>query len=163
MKPASTLLVAIILSAITAFAITKLTPTPTSITPQQETAYERVMRTGTLRCGFEYWDGALMRDEKTGTIMGPMADIMEAWGKAVGLKIEWTAQVGWGEVSAALKTNKADADCAGMWASAQKSKEITFSQPVAYQSLEAFVRKDDHRFDDNINLLNDPAVKIVVI
>jgi ABC-type amino acid transport substrate-binding protein len=162
MKPKTTLLLAVILSAITAFALTKLTPAPSTTAPQPETAYERVIRTGTLRCGYEYWDGVIMRDEKASKIIGSMTEIMEAWGKATGLKIEWTAQVGWGEVAAALKTNKVDAHC-GIWASAKKSKEIAFSHPVAYQSLEAFVRKDDHKFDSDLNTLNDPAVKIVII
>src|ERR1700689_4446895 len=89
-------------------------PAPTSST----TSYMRVMRTQTLRCGYEYWDGATMKDEKTGQVVGPWVDMMNAIGEAAGLKIEWTSQVGWSDVAAAIKSGKIDAMCAGMWTSA---------------------------------------------
>lgn len=129
----------------------------------QETSYERVVRTGILHCGYEYWDGGTMKDEKTGKVYGPWVDILEAIGKATGLKIEWTSQVGWSDVGAALKSNKIDAMCAGMWTSAAKSKEINFSVPLAYQAIEAFVRNDDHRFDNMLDRINENETKIAVI
>jgi ABC-type amino acid transport substrate-binding protein len=128
-----------------------------------ETSYERVIRTGTLRCGYEYWDGGLMRDDTTGQLSGPWVEIMDSMGKALALKIEWTSQVGYSDVGAALKANKIDAFCNGIWTSAAKAKEISFSTPLAYNALEAFVRGDDHRFDDNLALLDDPGVKLAVI
>lgn len=162
MKQSSTLVIAVILSAIVAFAISKFTAAP-SRTKISETSYERVVRTQTLRCGYQYWDGAVMRDNQTNQIYGPWVDIMNAIGKAANLEIEWTEQVGWDSVSAALKSNKIDAMCAGMWASAARAKEMSFSKPLTYQAIEAFVRSDDHRFDSDMQKLNDPSVNIVVI
>ncbi len=129
----------------------------------RETSFERVMRTGILRCGYEYWDGAIMKDEKNGQIFGPMADMTFAVASAVGLKVEWTSQVGWEDVPAAILSGKIDADCAGMWTSAMKARQIAFSTPFAYQALEAFVRDDDHRFDGKLDSINDPGVKVAVI
>lgn len=128
-----------------------------------ESAYDRVMRTGVLRCGYQYWDSAVMRDEKNGRLYGAWVDIMNAVGEATGLNIEWVAQVGWDEVGAALKTHKIDAMCAGMWTSAAKSKEIAFTTPMAYQAIEAFVRADDHRFDGGEGRLNSASAKISII
>jgi ABC-type amino acid transport substrate-binding protein len=161
------LLLVVFLSVVTAFAATQYTLMKTTATPEQqaakETSFERVIRTGVLRCGYEYWDGAIMRDEKNGQIFGPWADIMFAVAAATGLKVEWTSQVGWGDVGAALKSGKIDAMCAGMWTIATKARQISFSTPLAYQALEAFVRDDDHRFDGQLDKLNDENVKLAVI
>lgn len=163
MQQRNTIILCVILSAIAAFATVKLTNHPSAQTSHQETAYERVTRTQTLRCGYQYWDGAVMRDSQTNQIYGPWVDIMNAIGKTTGLEIEWAEQVGWDSVGAALKSHKIDAMCAGIWTSAAKAKEMSFSKPLAYQAIEAFVRSNDHRFDSDIQKLNDPSVKIVVI
>ncbi len=159
----SQILLVIVLACVSSFIAARYTA-PNGATPQaRETAYERVIRTQTLRCGYQYWDSAVMRDEKAGTLYGTWVDIMNAVGDATALKIEWTAQIGWDEVGAALKANKIDAMCAGMWTSALKAKEIAYSTPFAYQSIEAIGRADDHRFDTSPASLNDPAVTISVI
>jgi len=126
-------------------------------------SYDHVVRTGVLRCGYQYWDNAVMRDDKTGQVHGAWVDMMEAIGLATGLKIEWPMQVSWSDVGAALKTHKIDAMCAGMWTSAAKAKEINFTSPLAYQAIEAFVRADDHHFDGGLKSLNDEKIKIAVI
>jgi len=162
----SQLLVTLLVSAITAFVIfTTLQPKHGDPLPviQKETAYQHVVASGILRCGYQYWDGAVMRDNTSGQIHGPWVDIMNAIGAATGLKVEWTAQVGWDEVGAALKAGKIDAMCAGMWTSAIKAKEIAYSTPLAYQALEAFGRADDHRFDAGLETINSDNVTIAVI
>ncbi len=158
------ILLVVFFSLLTAFATTRyMSPTNVGQIAAKESVYERVLRTGTLRCGYQYSDAAVMRDEKTGEIYGPWVDLMKAIGEATGLKVEWVAQVGWDDVGAALKSQKIDAMCAGMWTSAVKSKEISFTNPLAYQAVEAFVRGDDHRFDANLQTANDPHIKIAVI
>lgn len=161
----SQLVLTIILSAAVSFAV-GMYAAPRGGAPAQpvkETAYERVIRTNTLRCGYVYWDGGVMHDEKTGKVFGPWVDVTEALGRAAELKIEWTSEIAWSDVGAALKSGKIDALCAGMWTSAAKAKEIAFSTPLAYQALEAFVRTDEHRFDGDIGKINDSGVKTVVI
>jgi ABC-type amino acid transport substrate-binding protein len=162
----SHLLLVVVLSAAMGYAAAQYAVTHNGATPAKsvkETSYDRVLRTQTLRCGYEYWDGGIMKDEKTGAVYGPWVDIMNAIGAATGLKIEWASQVGWSDVGAALKSGKIDAMCAGMWTSAAKAKEISFSTPLSYQALEAFARADDHRFDGGLDSLNDSGVKLGVI
>jgi ABC-type amino acid transport substrate-binding protein len=155
------IILVIVLSFVTAFATVKLSGNG-GLT-RHETSYERVIRTGTLRCGYEYWDTGLMRDDKTGKLYGTWPDLLEAIGQANGIKIEWAEHVGWDEGSAALKSNKVDAICSGIWTSAMKAKETSFTTPIAYQGVEVFVRADDHRFDGNAAKLNDPAFTLAVI
>jgi polar amino acid transport system substrate-binding protein len=162
MKSGSVIIASVILSVLAAIAISPFL-SKSDPSAHRETSYERVIRTQTLRCGYEYWEGALMKDPATGQISGPWVQIMDAIGHVSGLKIEWAEQVGWGDVGAALKAGKIDAMCAGMWTSADKAKEINFTNPVSYQGIEAMVRADDHRFDGGLDTLNDPNVKIAVI
>ncbi len=156
-------LLTIVTTWTTSFLLTPPQKQISSAADKSSSAYDRVLHSGTLRCGYQYWDGAIMRDEKTNRMHGPWVELTEALGKATGLKIEWTAQVSWDDVGAALKSSKIDAMCAGMWTSAAKAKEINFSTPLAYQAMEAFVRVDDHRFDSNLGALDDPLIKLAVI
>jgi ABC-type amino acid transport substrate-binding protein len=40
---------------------------------------------------------------------------------------------------------------------------LFFSIPLAYQSIEAFVPSDEHRFDNNIDRINNEDVSVMVI
>ena len=153
----------VIVSFLTAYAAERYFQPSGMASGARETAFDRVVRSGTLHCGYEYWDGAVMRDTQTGEVYGPWVDLTNKLGKALGLRIDWTYQVGWGDVGVALKSGKIDAMCAGMWTSASKAKEIAFTTPLAFQALEAFVRTDEHRFDGGLESLNDPQVNMSVI
>src|SRR5258708_4981452 len=97
MKPAS-LIFTVLVSTAVAWATVALTAKQSSNASSHETAYDRVVRTNTLRCGYQYWAGAVEKDDKTCKIFGPWVDMMDAIGTATNLKIEWAEQVGWDEV-----------------------------------------------------------------
>jgi len=161
MKPLNVVVTAILVSVAVTFAVMRLSPH--SALPHKETSFERVLRTGTIRCGYEYWDSGIMQDPASGKLHGTWVDILEEIGKVAALKIEWAEHVGWGDVGAALKSGKIDAMCAGMWQSTEKAKEMAFSLPLAYQSIEAFARADETRFDKDLSRINSEDVNIVVI
>lgn len=159
----SHILLVVVLALVAGFGGAKLAGSAGgSQASKTETSYERVVRTQTLRCGYAIWEGVVMKNDK-GEVYGPWIDITNDLGRAVGLKIEWVSEVGWGEIGAALKSNKIDAMCAGMWSSAMKAKEMALSAPVAYQGVGIFVRGDDHRFDADASLLNSASTKLAVI
>lgn len=62
----------------------------------------------------------------------------------------------------ALENQKFDAHCAGMWASPKRGTTIAFSDPFFYTSIELVVRVDDTRFDDNVQRINSPDVRVSV-
>jgi len=85
MKPIH-LLVVILISAvttlITALYLGPVEPRQGSFhAPIRESAYARVMRTGTLRCGYVLYPKTIERDLNTGKMSGPMYAIMEEMGK----------------------------------------------------------------------------------
>ena len=153
----------IVISAVVAFAVSKYVVGPTEAVSHKETAYERVIRTGTLKCGYEFWDGGFMQDPKTNELHGPWKDFLEEFGRIAKIKIEWSDHVGWGQFPADLKSGKMDAMCAGVWQDAVRAKEIALSVPMVYTGLEAFTPNDEHRFDGNLKSVNSPDVNIMVI
>lgn len=62
-----------------------------------ETGHARVIKTGTLRCGFTFWDGGVMRDEKTNELKGFIVDLTNELAKVGDVKIEWVGPIDWGQ------------------------------------------------------------------
>ncbi|MFZ2620647.1 MAG: transporter substrate-binding domain-containing protein [Alphaproteobacteria bacterium] len=126
----------------------------------QETAYERVMRTGVLRCGYMSWPPYTVVNPNTGEPEGAMRELVDDAGKRLGLKVEWVEQIGFGEVVTALNAGRFDATCTPVWINAERGKHISFLTPLFYNGVYAYVRQDDMRFDADISLANQPSVHI---
>jgi len=148
----------IALSAVTAFAVGKYTATPPSTTAKQETAFERVMRTGTLRCGYYVFAPATIRDPNTGKLSGLSVDIMEKIAQRAGLKVEWTEEVTFSNWVLPLQGNRFDAACTPMWPEIPLAKAVLFTEPLFYAGLYPLVRADDTRFENDQTRLNAPDV-----
>jgi ABC-type amino acid transport substrate-binding protein len=129
----------------------------------KESTYDRVMRTQTIRCGYLLWNPVLIKDPNTGQLSGIFYDYLEGLGKALHLKIEWTEEMGWGDFPAALRSGRIDAMCAGGWANSTRARVIDFVRPIFYQTMYAYARVDDKRFDNNLGAINDPSVTIITV
>lgn len=127
-----------------------------------ETAYERVMRTNTLRCAYAIYPPFMSKDPNTGKLSGIGPDMMAAFEKTSGLKVEWALEIDWGNIGVTLQSGKADAFCAGMFLTPKRGHVIAGSTPIFFSTMEAFVRPDDKRFDNNIDRINQPDVRISV-
>lgn len=132
-------------------------------TPIHESAYARVMRTGTLRCGYADWAPLIIKDPNSGAISGIAHDYLEALGSALNLKIDWSEEIGWGDFPAALESGRIDAFCAGAWPNSSRARQIDFTQPILYQPIYAYGRADDMRFDNNLDAINNTDTIIATI
>ncbi len=146
-------------AAPTAAIISKSVQPPSMAVPK-ETAYERVIRTNTLRCGYGFWEPGLSRDPATGKIRGIFYEYLEAIGRHTGLKIEWTEEVGWGDFPTALNEGRIDAMCFGAWPKATTAREVLFTESTYYLPINAYVRAGDMRFDHAIDKVDAPSIKI---
>ncbi len=126
----------------------------------RETAYARVVRTQTLRCGYIPFVPNLVKDLNTGAISGLDHDITEALGKKLGLKIVWEKESGWGTMVSDLQTRKFDALCNADWVSPNVAKEALYTRPYYYQPLFVVAQATDKRFDDSLEALNDAKIRI---
>jgi ABC-type amino acid transport substrate-binding protein len=157
----SSLLLVIALSAVTAFGVTKYAAAPTGSATEakKETAFERVLRTGTLRCGYYVFPPVVMRDPNTGKMSGFSVDMMEKVAERSGLKVEWAEEVTFGNWVPALQTKRFDAVCTPMWPEITLAKAVAFTEPMFYAGLSPVVRTNDDRFKGNdLERINQPDV-----
>jgi ABC-type amino acid transport substrate-binding protein len=121
------------------------------------------MRTGVMRCGYNIWPPAVQVDANTGAVGGIIPDMVEYAAKAMNLKVEWVQQASWGTFTQDLKNGRFDAMCAGAWETKEAAPYVTYTRAVFYNPVYPYVRADDHRFDGDLRILNDPQYKIATI
>ncbi len=143
--------------------VTAVASSPQAASASSEPAYERVMRTGTLRCGYLLWPPLLTKDPNSGQFKGPWYDIVTEMGKRLGLKIEWTEEVGTATMFEGFRTGRYDALCAPLTSTPERARSADFTIPFAYIPYTLYVRKDDKRFDGNFAAADDPSVRVVTI
>ena len=164
----SQVLFVVLLSIVSAFAVETYLSAKHQETAQQtqavkESAYARVMRTGTLRCAYTFWPRLFEKDLNTGAYTGIFYDLLEEMGRQTSLKIEWTEEVGTANVFEGLKSGRYDAVCLPFTPSPARARVTDFSVPVMFLPYVILVRPDDTRFDHDIGKLNDPSVRISVM
>jgi ABC-type amino acid transport substrate-binding protein len=130
-----------------------------AVAEAKETAYERVMRTGTLRCGYIVWSPAVIKDVNTGEMSGVIYDIMNEIGKRAGLKVEWNYEVNLATYLEDLNAGKYDVECAGGWPNPQRAKVADYSTPLFYLPSYIYAREGDVRFDNNLAAINSADIK----
>ena len=130
----------------------------------KESAYDRVMRTGELRCGYFNWKPAFIKDPNTGELSGIFHDYMEELGRSLKLKIIWSEEIGLGDYPAALASGRIDAMCSSVYVTAERARVNDFIAPLYYLPLHAFTRKDDNRFDGfAVEKFNNPAYTVAIL
>lgn len=130
---------------------------------EKEPAYDRVVSSGTLRCGYGISPPNLVADPNTKQLSGLDYDIWREIGKELGLKIEWAEEAGWGNFIEGLRTGRYDAFCSMLWPDEARAKFLSLSEPLLFSFLNAYVRADDHRFDGGLESINTPEVTIPAI
>lgn len=130
----------------------------------KETAYDRVMRTGELRCGYFSWKPSLIKDANTGTLSGIFHDYMEELGRALRLKIIWAEEIGLSDYPAALRAGRIDAMCSSLYVTSERARVTDFITPAYYVPLHAYARADDNRFDKfTTEKFNTPDYKVAIL
>jgi ABC-type amino acid transport substrate-binding protein len=131
--------------------------------PVKETVYDRVMRTGTIRCGYVVFDPFVIKDPNTGEMSGIFHDYMEALGKKLSLKIDWSYEYNFATFLTDMNAGKYDLECAGGWPNATRGKYAEYTHPIFYLPLHVYVREGVTKYDNNLQSLNNPDKKFVGI
>ncbi len=104
-------------------------------TDAAQTAYDRVLQSKTLRCGYILFPPAVMKDPNTGAFSGVAVDVMHKVGERLGLKIDWTEEVTFATNVQGLQTNRYDAVCITYWMNPNEGKFVGFSTPFYYSGM----------------------------
>ena len=139
-----------------------LRPTTSTTTAPKESAYDRVIRTNTLRCAYALYPPFISKDPNTGKLSGIAPDLMAEFEQSTGLKVEWGPEIDFGNIVPTLQTGKADAFCTGMAMTPARGRVLLGSIPFSYGAIEAYVRQGDTRFDNAPDKINRPETKIEV-
>jgi len=154
-----------VLSAAVAYATTAFVGAQHQPTPGQpagqESAYDRVLHTGVLRCGYADWPPYMFKkDPTTGQASGLMADVTEAVAGKLKLRVEWAESEGWGSFIESLRAHRIDAFCPGVWRNGDRGRYVAFAVPIFYNAVYAYVAPGEHRFDKDLSLANAPEIRI---
>lgn len=121
----------------------------TAYAEDRETAYERVIKTGVLKCGYAAWEPGVTKDPLTGKMKGMFVEIIEEMARMSNIKVEWASEVDWGQIPEALRSGKVDAFCNGMAADGGRAKNLAYTIPMTYWSFGVVTRANDERFPSN--------------
>lgn len=144
------------------FLVTGCTP-GASDNARQETAMERVLRTGKIRCSYLIYSSYFKKDPNSGKLSGIFYDLMEEVGRRADLKIDWAEEVGYQNIFPGLQANRCDVFCGGLWPNASRAKAATFTKPIFYSAITTWCRPSDNRFDKDLNAINAPTIKIATL
>ena len=125
--------------------------------------FDKVLSSGVLRAGYIIYPPYMSKDPKTGEFSGIFYDLTNAVGKRLGLKVDWVEEPGYGTIATSLNAGRYDVFTTGIWPNADRSKAITFSIPSYYDVVYAYARSGDHRFDNNLEAINSPQVRISTV
>ncbi|NCC22731.1 MAG: amino acid ABC transporter substrate-binding protein [Alphaproteobacteria bacterium] len=142
------------------FVLALIVTCPALARDHSESVYERVMRSGTIRCGYAIFPPNTMKDPATGTLSGISYDLFNRMGEEMGLNVEWTEEVGFGELVSAMESGRVDAICTAVGVNSARGVRADFVDVAYFAPTGLWVRADDHRFDGNAALLDRPDIKI---
>jgi len=132
-----------------------------AVAAEKESAYDRVMRTGVLRCGFAPWPPYFNLDPNTQKLSGLSKDLSDDIAELLGWKIEYI-QVVVGQEVTDLASGKVDAVCgASPWV-ISSIKYVDYTKPYFYVAVYAYGRAEEARFS-TLDHLNSPEVSFVGI
>ena len=140
--------------------ITAINPPPEA--PIQQTAYDRIMATRTIRCGYVLYPPAVMKDPNTGQFSGIAYDLMQEVGKVLNLNIEWTEEVTFATNVQGLQDGRYDAVCITYWMNPNEGKFVNFSTPFYYSALVPVVSASSSKLK-SMNDLKGEQTKIATV
>lgn len=130
---------------------------------RKQDAFDRVMNAGKIRCGYVINHPFLFKDANTGALSGISHDVIEKMAENLGLKMEWTEEVGWSSMLEGLSTGRYDVLCSAVWSTSNRGLKADFLDPLSYAGVHAWVRPDDHRFDKGLSDVDWREIKVATI
>ena len=151
--------VAVGASALTTTLMPRRQAAPAVAQAKEESVYDRVMRTRTLRCGYFIEAPFTRVDANTGARSGIAHDLAEKLGKELGLKVEWTQEVNFATLAEDLSSGRYDAVCASVFV-LPRSGRTDYTRPYTYVPVHGYVRTSDARFDKPFNTIDWSQARI---
>ncbi|MEP3890936.1 MAG: transporter substrate-binding domain-containing protein [Hellea sp.] len=111
-----------------------------------QTVYNRVLETGVIRAAYITYPPAAMKDTVSGEMSGIFVEALEQAASNLGLKVEWTEEVGWGAQIEGLNSDRYDIVGSPVWANPTRGKLTNMSRPLYYSGIGVYVKSGDPKF-----------------
>ncbi len=124
-----------------------------------KSSYDRVMKTGTIRCGAMLWPSYFDQDPLSKKISGLGVDFFDGVAKLLDIKIEYKVILQ-GQQIEEMKAGRIDAVCNDGPYVFSAMKYLDYSRPAYYTPIYVYVNENNqhlNRFED----FNTPSVKFV--
>ena len=131
-----------------------LSTAPVFAADQKESAFDRIMRTGVIRCGYYVFPPITYRDSNTNEMSGFSVDFMNRLAERAALKVEWMEEVTFGNWVPAMQARRFDVICTPMWPDLPQAKAVTFTKSLFYAGKYPAVLVKDARFNDSMTLVD---------
>jgi len=142
-------------------ALLLLIPLAAQAAEKEPSTFDRVVKTRTLRCAYTIYPSFIEKDPNTGKFSGMFYDLVEEAGRQLGLKIEWTEEVGSDAIMTGLGT-RYDAVCAGYFAAPTRAWGGDFTKPLVFIPFHLWVRDKESRFK-SLDDLNKESVSFATL
>jgi ABC-type amino acid transport substrate-binding protein len=136
--------------------------TPAYASDKNESIYDRVMRTGTLRCGYFAENPFTIIDPNTNEKTGIAVEIAQAVTSQLGLKLEWAEEVNFATLVTDLDNGRYDAICASVF-NIPRGGRTDYTTPYIYVPTYGYVRPVETRFDTTLDAVNNKDVTVAIL
>lgn len=160
MKSGSVIFTAVILSVIAAYGTVKLVTEKKDPVTKLESTYERVIRTGEMRCGYLPIKAVIYKDPNTGKLSGVGYDIVNIMATNLGLKVKWVGEASFVSMAEDLKHGRYDMICNPVMPSAKRSRALNFSRTLFMMPALVWLYKDNPHHDGDVSWLNNKKIKM---
>lgn len=133
-------------------------------TSSESSVYDRVIKQGSIRCGYVIYNPGCLKDPNTGKLSGIGVETLELAAKNLGLKVEWSEEVGWGSMIEGLQTNRYDMVVTPVWTNANRARQIDFSKPLFFSPIFAYAKIGNKQVSGkDIKAFDSPASTIATV
>lgn len=122
----------------------------------QSSSFSHIQTTRTLRCAYAPLSPFIIVDPASGEVQGLYHDVMDEIGKRLGIKIEWTEEVGYGQIAAGFATGRYDSFCGALWATPARASAMNFSAPLYINKVNPCVSAKTTAYNKSVEALNSP-------
>lgn len=123
--------------------------------------FDRIIKSGTIKCAYYNWPPFIIKDLQTGEIKGLAHDVFEKIAEKLSLKVEWAAEVNLDSMFEGYQNGRYDMICTPVSPTPGRSRVSDFTEPYLYIPFYLYAREDDHRFDNDFLKANAADVTYV--
>jgi len=124
--------------------------------------YDEILDRGSIKVGYiNYPPSYIVFPD--GRHSGIFHDVFEEIADKLGINVEYSVEVTWDGMIEDVRTKKVDMVVTGIWPTTERGKYVDFLDPLFFSAVKAYTQASDTRFDNNLEAINDPNVRIAAI